>query len=103
MGQVGTARKIDNDVVLSAFTGVVGGEKGTEAVSLGADDVVGARIEVRAALKDLDADGVLLQLGGIAAGEVMVRDIPEKLAQLGRTAKGGRGQNAFQLLTDVAR
>ncbi len=68
---------------------------------MGADDVVGAGVEVLTTLEDLHTDGVLLQFGDITAGEVMVRDIPEKLAQLRRTAKGRPGQDAFQLLTDV--
>ena len=86
----------DAEQMRGAFAGIVPGQLATQTVGLDADDGVRILIEVRAALEELDADGVFLDLRRLSGKEFFAK-ITEQARQLGCAREVARSKHGLKL------
>ena len=81
-GDVSPFRQLDAERVAGAGAGIIACQPDAQVAGLYTNNRVEARIETFAAMEDLEAERILLDVGA-APGECLFHDVAQKAAQAG--------------------
>src|SRR5262249_51793398 len=86
---------LDCNRIVGAGVAVIGCERAPQSSGFDADDCIGLRVEVFAATKRLDGDGVALDVLGVA-GQRRLNDEFQKSGKLRRASECGTANDPLQ-------